>query len=64
MKLIITGWLNMSGDKTVTTGRDECEVCHGANDGVWGNENIIGGKIVCDYCHSRMMEREKCQQKQ
>lgn len=31
---------------------DNCEVCRGARGGVFGNENVIGGVIVCDYCHA------------
>jgi len=31
---------------------DNCEVCLGAKGGVRGNENRIGGLVVCDYCHS------------
>lgn len=30
--------------------RDNCEVCLGERGGVPGNENIIGGKVMCDYC--------------
>lgn len=30
--------------------RDKCELCDGAKGGVPGNENRIGGHIVCDYC--------------
>ena len=30
---------------------DNCEICGGKNLGVRGNENIINGKLVCDYCH-------------
>jgi hypothetical protein len=33
--------------------RDNCELCHGASGGVRGNENIVGGKVICDYCHAR-----------
>lgn len=29
---------------------DKCEVCHGKRGGVRGNENIIDGIIMCDYC--------------
>lgn len=29
----------------------ECEFCLGAKGGVPGNENVIGGVVVCDYCH-------------
>lgn len=35
---------------------DGCEICHGAKGGVPGNENRIGGKVVCDYCHAAMMD--------
>jgi hypothetical protein len=33
---------------------DGCEICHGFNGGVRGNENIVDGKIVCDYCMAKM----------
>lgn len=29
--------------------RDNCEFCNGTQ-GMRGNENVICGKIVCDYC--------------
>jgi hypothetical protein len=29
---------------------DKCENCHGSRGGVPGNENIVNGKILCDYC--------------
>jgi len=29
---------------------DECEKCHGKRGGVRGNENVIDGHVVCDYC--------------
>lgn len=29
---------------------DGCEFCLGAKGGVPGNENRIGGHVVCDYC--------------
>lgn len=29
---------------------DNCQFCHGAKGGVEGNENVIRGIIVCDYC--------------
>lgn len=37
--------------------RDNCEVCHGKQGGVRGNENVLtlmdGSEVVmCDYCHS------------
>jgi hypothetical protein len=30
--------------------KDNCELCHGEKGGVLGNENVIEGRIVCDYC--------------
>ncbi len=35
--------------------RDKCEFCLGAKGGVPGNENIIGGVIVCDYCDALLL---------
>jgi hypothetical protein len=37
---------------------DKCEICEGKRGGVPGNENIIQGIIVCDYCHAD--ESYKC----
>lgn len=34
---------------------DKCDVCHGRNDGVLGNENVINGVIMCDYCHAESL---------
>lgn len=31
--------------------RDNCMICLGARGGEPGNENIINGVAVCDYCH-------------
>jgi predicted CXXCH cytochrome family protein len=31
---------------------DECSRCHGNRGGIRGNENIVDGVILCDYCHS------------
>jgi hypothetical protein len=30
----------------------KCEVCGGLRGGVPGNENIVGGVVMCDYCHA------------
>lgn len=30
---------------------DKCSVCKGIKGGVPGNENLINGVLVCDYCH-------------
>jgi len=29
---------------------DDCEICDGGKGGMIGNENIIEGKTMCDYC--------------
>jgi hypothetical protein len=31
---------------------DQCALCRGANVGVPGNENVIHGVVLCDYCHA------------
>jgi hypothetical protein len=36
-------------------GADRCEKCKGAKGGVFGNENIVRGRILCDYCHAEEM---------
>jgi hypothetical protein len=30
--------------------RDNCRVCEGTSGGVPGNENIVHGVVICDYC--------------
>ena len=37
---------------------DKCQVCLGAQGGVPGNENIIRGVVICDYCHALARENE------
>lgn len=29
---------------------DKCDVCHGLRGGTPGNENRVGGRLMCDYC--------------
>lgn len=41
--------------------KDRCEICHGSKGGVLGNENILEGKRVCDYCHSDIMRKAMCE---
>ena len=31
---------------------DSCEICKGVKGGTPGNENVIDGVTVCDYCHA------------
>lgn len=35
--------------------RDNCQECKGRRGGVPGNENVIGGLVLCDYCHAARM---------
>ncbi len=37
--------------------RDKCEVCYGERGGVPGNENIIAGKIMCDFCSADRLRK-------
>jgi hypothetical protein len=38
---------------------DKCEMPGCCRQGVRGNENIIDGKVMCDYCHSAEMSRRE-----
>lgn len=42
--------------------RDHCEVCHGRRGGVPGNENILDGVTVCDYCSATLMAFDAAKQ--
>lgn len=33
--------------------KDACEECRGESGGIPGNENIVDGIILCDYCHAK-----------
>lgn len=35
---------------------DRCEWCHGRMGGIRGNENVVNGRILCDYCHAKLNE--------
>lgn len=50
-------------DHAAATMRDNCEVCGGERGGVRGNENVIDGRRVCDFCHADML-REPAPQPQ
>lgn len=36
----------------IDSGSDACQVCHGTRGGAPGNENIVNGVVMCDYCHA------------
>lgn len=31
---------------------DDCTRCKGERGGVRGNENVVDGVVLCDYCHA------------
>jgi hypothetical protein len=39
-------WHRLSG----SFNPDNCQICSDDRDGIDGNENIVGGVIMCDYC--------------
>lgn len=39
--------------------RDNCEICSGSRGGAPGNENIIKGVVMCDYCSSDALQSGK-----
>ena len=43
-------WLNEQG--LYSQLRDHCTVCNGKSGGVLGNENVVNGVVMCDYCSS------------
>jgi hypothetical protein len=38
--------------------KDDCQVCGGRRGGVPGNENVVDGKLVCDYCEASRIKGE------
>jgi predicted CXXCH cytochrome family protein len=38
-----------------TNGADECTECHGKRGGVKGNEVVVNGRVLCDYCHADVL---------
>lgn len=39
-----------SSQCSCTCHTDNCQVCKGTKGGVKGNENVINGIVMCDYC--------------
>lgn len=39
--------------------KDDCEVCDGKRGGALGNENIVDGTVMCDYCHADHIQAKK-----
>jgi hypothetical protein len=44
------------GGGLVSRPKDNCEVCNGSKGGIPGNENVINGRVMCDYCHAESMK--------
>ncbi len=38
---------------------DNCEMPNCSRQGVRGNENIVDGIVMCDYCHAKVMRNER-----
>jgi len=38
---------------------DNCEICKGAKGGIKGNENIVDGIVMCDYCTVKYKRKEE-----
>lgn len=45
--------------KIINSERDNCTACNGSRGGVKGNENVIDGKLVCDYCHADIVRNQQ-----
>lgn len=35
--------------------KDNCQMCEGERGGVPGNENIVNGVVMCDFCHADVL---------
>lgn len=55
----LRAWYERSIKDTAGEGRDACQFCLGAKGGVPGNENMICGVVMCDYCHSLYLETDE-----
>jgi hypothetical protein len=44
-----------AGNPASAHGVDACATCGGARGGVPGNENMVDGKPMCDYCHGDLI---------
>lgn len=34
---------------------DNCQICLGVSGGVRGNENVMHGVVICDYCTVKLL---------
>lgn len=42
-------------EESLRFAKDSCENCNGAKGGVAGNENVIHGVVLCDYCEHEII---------
>lgn len=38
---------------------DNCQICLGRSGGMKGNENIVDGIVMCDYCHATISKYKR-----
>lgn len=48
--LIGTYFQAMHNAEPAPAHKDRCWICKGARGGVFGNENVVNGRLVCDGC--------------
>lgn len=51
----LTRELKWEREMRIRLAPDKCSICHGSKGGVPGNENIVDGVVMCDYCHAERM---------
>lgn len=54
-------WMDQQG--ILCSDRDDCEFCLGNKGGTKGNENVVHGIVMCDYCYVLFMKGTKALQK-
>ena len=52
---LIGMWTREFWGDEYTVELDACEICKGASGGEPGNENVIDGVVMCDYCHYKVL---------
>lgn len=57
LSVIDPGWIE--ADRPGKGKRDKCQVCDGWRGGTPGNENVLDGLTVCDYCASTMIRLKR-----
>lgn len=62
LRLFVGRELGIDADELIMRAarRGKCDIPDCEGHGVIGNENIIDGKKVCDYCHAKMLATKEC----